>query len=242
MEKLGLYSTKKQKMKFRESPDKSKTSAYHCMREKFVAQSNPLDCKEEFVADGGEIQNNEETEPITEDVNKTGISSNSFHNIPECKGKYSTSSNSNSTVMKVKESQKDTSKLFMCHAGKLNSYTVLHRVLYNNFFFSVGDIVSLEDNDDTYYAQIRILIEDLFCQKYAALIWLLPTNLISDDREEFNPYLYTCGPQDDCFYKVQELKFVMHAPTEAYKQFIPPTPKCSNITHLKFKARPKRKT
>lgn len=135
----------------------------------------------------------------------------------------------------------NTSELSSTDLKKVNSYTVLQRVLFNNFFFSVGDIVSLEDDSNTYYAQIRILIEDLFCQKYAALIWLLPTEVTNSSSHTFNPCVYTYGPQDDWFYNIEELQFIMHAPTDAYKQFIAPTPKCTNITHIRIKCKPKRK-
>lgn len=135
----------------------------------------------------------------------------------------------------------NTSELSSADCSKVSSYTVLQRVLFNNFLYSVGDIVSLEDDSNTYYAQIRILIEDLFCQKYAALMWLLPTEITNSSSHTFNPYVYTYGPQDDWFYNIEELQFIMHAPTNAYKQFIAPTPKCTNITHIRIKPKPKRK-
>ena len=49
-------------------------------------------------------------------------------------------------------------------------------VFYKGSYFQVGDIVSMQDEDGgIYYAQIRGLLTDQYCEKSAAVTWLLPT-------------------------------------------------------------------
>lgn len=49
-------------------------------------------------------------------------------------------------------------------------------VFYKGTYFQVGDIVSVQDIDGgIYYAQIRGLLIDQYCEKSAAITWLLPT-------------------------------------------------------------------
>lgn len=49
-------------------------------------------------------------------------------------------------------------------------------VFYKGSYFQVGDIVSMEDTDGgIYYAQIRGFLTDQYCEKSAAVTWLLPT-------------------------------------------------------------------
>lgn len=49
-------------------------------------------------------------------------------------------------------------------------------VFYKGSYFQIGDIVSMEDTDGgIYYAQIRGLLTDQYCEKSAAVTWLLPT-------------------------------------------------------------------
>lgn len=49
-------------------------------------------------------------------------------------------------------------------------------VFYKGTYFQVGDIVSMQDIDGgIYYAQIRGLLIDQYCEKSAAITWLLPT-------------------------------------------------------------------
>lgn len=49
-------------------------------------------------------------------------------------------------------------------------------VFYKGTYFQIGDVVSLQDVDGgIYYAQIRGLLTDQYCEKSAAITWLLPT-------------------------------------------------------------------
>lgn len=58
----------------------------------------------------------------------------------------------------------------------------------------IGDIVSLADYDDnTYYAQIRGLLVDTYCEKSAFLTWLIPTKSSPPPNKEFDPSTYLIG-------------------------------------------------
>lgn len=60
--------------------------------------------------------------------------------------------------------------------------------------FQVGDIVSVTDEDGSiYYAQIRGLLQDQYCEKSAGLTWLLPTQSSPPPEKEFDPLTYILG-------------------------------------------------
>ncbi|XP_065203928.1 GATA zinc finger domain-containing protein 1 [Planococcus citri] len=123
-------------------------------------------------------------------------------------------------------------------------YDVVSRVFHNNFLYSVGDIISLRNKNSIYYAQIRVIVEDTFSEKYVAVIWLLPTQCKTAASKDFNPYTFTYGPQDEWFYNLNDVSFVMHPPNQFFKRFIPPVPKNSDLNHVikyKFKSTAKRK-
>lgn len=126
-----------------------------------------------------------------------------------------------------------------------NKFDVVSKVYHKDFLYSVGDIISLRDKDSVYYAQIRVIIEDIFSEKYVAVIWLLPTHCGDISNKDFNPYTFTYGPQDEWFYNLNDASFVMHPPNKFFKRFIPPVPKNSDFTHVikyKFKSTAKRKS
>lgn len=60
-------------------------------------------------------------------------------------------------------------------------------------YYQIGDVVSVIDEQDgkPYYAQIRGFIQDQYCEKSAALTWLLPT--LSSPRDHFDPASYIIG-------------------------------------------------
>ncbi|XP_077484102.1 GATA zinc finger domain-containing protein 1 isoform X3 [Amblyomma americanum] len=65
-------------------------------------------------------------------------------------------------------------------------------VFFRGTYYQVGDIVALMDeNDDTYYAQIRGLLQDQYCEKSAVITWLLPTS--ESPRDHFDPSTYILG-------------------------------------------------
>lgn len=58
----------------------------------------------------------------------------------------------------------------------------------------VGDIVSLVDNEENvYYAQIRGLLVDNYCEKSAFLTWLIPTQESPDPKDGFDAATYLIG-------------------------------------------------
>ncbi|XP_077484101.1 GATA zinc finger domain-containing protein 1 isoform X2 [Amblyomma americanum] len=102
-------------------------------------------------------------------------------------------------------------------------------------YYQVGDIVALMDeNDDTYYAQIRGLLQDQYCEKSAVITWLLPTS--ESPRDHFDPSTYILGPEEDIPRKLEYMEFVCHAPSEYFKarkspypMQKPPGPECGFI-------------
>ncbi|XP_076678966.1 GATA zinc finger domain-containing protein 1 [Andrena cerasifolii] len=91
-------------------------------------------------------------------------------------------------------------------------------VFYKGTYFQVGDIVSMQDVDGgIYYAQIRGLLTDQYCEKSAAVTWLLPTTASPPPDEGFSPETYIIGPEEDLPRKLECMEFVMHAPSDYYK-------------------------
>lgn len=60
-------------------------------------------------------------------------------------------------------------------------------------YYQIGDVVSVVDEQDgrTYYAQIRGFIQDQYCEKSAALTWLIPTQ--ASPKDCFDPASYIIG-------------------------------------------------
>ncbi|KAH9368679.1 hypothetical protein HPB48_004698 [Haemaphysalis longicornis] len=108
-------------------------------------------------------------------------------------------------------------------------------VFFRGTYYQVGDIVALMDeNDDTYYAQIRGLLQDQYCEKSAVITWLLPTS--ESPRDHFDPSTYILGPEEDIPRKLEYMEFVCHAPSEYFKAQKspypvrrPPGPECGFI-------------
>ncbi|XP_024935906.1 GATA zinc finger domain-containing protein 1 [Cephus cinctus] len=91
-------------------------------------------------------------------------------------------------------------------------------VFYKGSYFQVGDIVSMKDIDGgIYYAQIRGLLTDQYCEKSAAVTWLLPTTASPPPEDGFSPETYMIGPEEDLPRKLESMEFVMHAPSDYYK-------------------------
>ncbi|KAL7306021.1 GATA zinc finger domain-containing protein 1 [Trichogramma pretiosum] len=91
-------------------------------------------------------------------------------------------------------------------------------VFFKGSYFQVGDIVSMQDVDGgIYYAQIRGLLTDQYCEKSAAITWLLPTTSSPPPEEGFKPETYIIGPEEDLPRKLEYMEFVMHAPSDYYK-------------------------
>nr|XP_040146806.1 GATA zinc finger domain-containing protein 1 [Ictidomys tridecemlineatus] len=66
-------------------------------------------------------------------------------------------------------------------------------IFHKGVYYQIGDVVSVIDEQDgkPYYAQIRGFIQDQYCEKSAALTWLIPT--LSSPRDQFDPASYIIG-------------------------------------------------
>lgn len=107
----------------------------------------------------------------------------------------------------------------------------------NNFQFQgsyiqIGDIVSLcNSNDDIFYAQIRGLMIDSFCEKSAFITWLLPTQSSPPAYELFDPSTYIIGPEEDQPRLLECMEFIMHAPSDYYYDKNTPYPLVDSFPH-----------
>ncbi|KAM7345819.1 GATA zinc finger domain-containing protein 1 [Cochliomyia hominivorax] len=98
-------------------------------------------------------------------------------------------------------------------------------LFHKGSYLQVGDIVSLVDSEDNvYYAQIRGLLIDNYCEKSAFLTWLIPTQESPDPKEGFDAATYLIGPDEELSRKLSCLEFVMHAPSNYYLDRTTPYP------------------
>uniref|UniRef100_A0A8C8CQ50 GATA zinc finger domain-containing protein 1 n=1 Tax=Oncorhynchus tshawytscha TaxID=74940 RepID=A0A8C8CQ50_ONCTS len=65
-------------------------------------------------------------------------------------------------------------------------------VFYKGVYYQMGDVIKVTDEDDgrPYYAQIRGFIQDQYCERSAALTWLIPTQASPKDLRLKRPLLY----------------------------------------------------
>ena len=107
-------------------------------------------------------------------------------------------------------------------------------IYHKGTFYQKGDIVALCDQEDgrVYFAQIKGFLQDQFCEKSAALNWLVPNRPTS--RETFDPSAYEIGLEDNQLRKLDCMTFVRHCPHDYYvkKFFHQPEliPSCSNAS------------
>ena len=66
-------------------------------------------------------------------------------------------------------------------------------------YYQTGDVIKVTDEEDgkPYYAQIRGFVQDQYCEKSAALTWLIPTQ--SSPKDRFDPGTYIVGEQCEIF-------------------------------------------
>lgn len=97
-------------------------------------------------------------------------------------------------------------------------------IFYKGVYYQIGDVIKVVDEDDgkPYFAQIRGFIQDQYCEKSAALTWLIPTT--TSPRDRFDPGTYIIGPEEDLPRKMEYLEFVCHAPSEYFKSKSSPFP------------------
>lgn len=62
-------------------------------------------------------------------------------------------------------------------------------------YYQTGDVIKVTDEEDgkPYYAQIRGFVQDQYCEKSAALTWLIPTQ--ASPKDQFDPGTYIVGEQ-----------------------------------------------
>lgn len=97
-------------------------------------------------------------------------------------------------------------------------------VFYKGVYYQTGDVIRVTDEEDgkPYYAQIRGFVQDQYCEKSAALTWLIPTQ--ASPKDQFDPGTYIVGPEEDLPRKMEYLEFVCHAPSEYFKSRSSPFP------------------
>lgn len=67
-------------------------------------------------------------------------------------------------------------------------------IFFQGNYMQIGDIVSMIDEEgDTYYAQIRGFMTDQYCEKSAVVTWLLPTKASPPPAKCFDPATYIIG-------------------------------------------------
>uniref|UniRef100_A0AAY5EVJ8 GATA zinc finger domain-containing protein 1 n=1 Tax=Electrophorus electricus TaxID=8005 RepID=A0AAY5EVJ8_ELEEL len=113
------------------------------------------------------------------------------------------------------------------HIFKLKNVSDLRRehfIISLSKLRSLWDVVKVIDEEDgkPYFAQIRGFVQDQYCEKSAALTWLIPTQ--SSQRDHFDPGTYILGPEEDLPRKMEFLEFVCHAPSEYFKSRSCPFP------------------
>lgn len=74
----------------------------------------------------------------------------------------------------------------------------------------------IDTKDNIYYAQIRGLLIDTYCEKSAFLTWLLPTKASPPPNERFDASSYIIGPEDENPRRMSCMTFIMNAPSTYY--------------------------
>ncbi|XP_014366335.2 GATA zinc finger domain-containing protein 1 [Papilio machaon] len=98
-------------------------------------------------------------------------------------------------------------------------------IFYKGSYMQVGDIVAMVHIDGgVYYAQIRGFLTDQYCEKSAVVTWLIRTRASPPPEEGFDPATYIIGPEEDLPRKLDYMHFVMHAPSDYYKDSKSPYP------------------
>ncbi|KAF3833894.1 hypothetical protein F7725_025098 [Dissostichus mawsoni] len=69
-------------------------------------------------------------------------------------------------------------------------------VFYKGVYYQTGDVIKVTDEEDgkPYYAQIRGFVQDQYCEKSAALTWLIPTQASRKDQFEPGTYISRSSP------------------------------------------------
>ncbi|XP_008329943.1 GATA zinc finger domain-containing protein 1 [Cynoglossus semilaevis] len=138
------------------------------------------------------------------------------YKAPASEKKVSTKGKGRRHIFKLKNPIKAPESV----ATIITSESVFHKGVY----YQTGDVIKVTDEDDgkSYYAQIRGFVQDQYCEKSAALTWLIPTQ--ASPKDQFDPGTYIVGPEEDLPRKMEYLEFVCHAPSEYFKSRSSPFP------------------
>uniref|UniRef100_A0A915HMY4 GATA zinc finger domain-containing protein 1 n=1 Tax=Romanomermis culicivorax TaxID=13658 RepID=A0A915HMY4_ROMCU len=83
---------------------------------------------------------------------------------------------------------------------------------HNGSILKLDDIIRAMDETDNlyYYAQIRGLVRDGFCNRFAALTWLLPKRPFApyESSTRFDRSHFVLGPEDETLYDLNALEYV----------------------------------
>jgi hypothetical protein len=92
-----------------------------------------------------------------------------------------------------------------------------NNIFFRGIYLQSGDIVALTDIEGgIYYAQLRGFLQDQYCEKSAAITWLVPTTSSPADGS-FDAATFILGPEEDIPRKLETMQFVMHAPSDYFK-------------------------
>uniref|UniRef100_A0A182KG35 GATA zinc finger domain-containing protein 1 n=1 Tax=Anopheles christyi TaxID=43041 RepID=A0A182KG35_9DIPT len=106
------------------------------------------------------------------------------------------------------------------------STRTVSKLLHENVWYQLGDVVSMVDTkDNTYYAQIRGLLVDAFNEKSAVVTWLLPSTVSPPPNEGFDPATYMAGPDEEAPRRLTYMSFVMNAPLNYFLDRNDPYPR-----------------
>jgi GATA zinc finger domain-containing protein 1 len=165
-----------------------------------------------------------ETTVIPEAKIRKSTRSTRFKNKAVTRQKSSGKTSRRSNTFKSSRPQKTPTNI--CAETKTKTH-----VFHDGFYYQVGDIVSVMCRGKKYFAQIRALIVDTFCEKSAGknlstpscneidkihilvLSWLIPTTSSPDPNEEFDASTYLLGLEEDIPRRINTMEFVMHAPS-----------------------------
>ena len=99
-------------------------------------------------------------------------------------------------------------------------------ITFEGITYRVGDIVSMVDEEDgqTYFGQLRGFLQDEYCEKSAAITWLIPISDQAFQNQVFIPSQFVLGPEEEIPRKLNCMEFVCHAPSDYYKISASPYP------------------
>ncbi|XP_053952397.1 GATA zinc finger domain-containing protein 1 [Anastrepha ludens] len=152
-----------------------------------------------------------------------GSNSSNNNTLPNCNVQSNTN---NAKVQSKGRSRRNIFKKIPFKTPVAQATThVVDSLFYKGSYLQVGDIVSLmDDKHNIYYAQIRGLLVDNYCEKSAFLTWLIPTQASPDPHDGFDPASYLIGPDEEISRKLSALQFIMHAPSNYYFDRTTPFP------------------